>query len=253
MVTLKEYLRKRAESQARYYQRNKEKLLGSRKEYIKAYYEKNKERLLKLRKERYDNDPVTTSNRSRKYHRANKEKNNSKSYQYYLKNKEKLKENHKNWYQKNKEKVAEYARNYRKRIKNRKQYAKKYLTTSKEVISKRASDWALVKKYNITPEQYEQMWSDQKGVCKICGKPETKLHSVSKKVQRLSTDHCHVTSKVRGLLCSKCNVLLGCCDDNINILEACIDYLKKHNVTNGGTNDVQELLPRCDDNSSNGQ
>ena len=43
--------------------------------------------------------------------------------------------------------------------------------------------------------------------------------------RRLAVDHNHTTGKVRGLLCSNCNTLLGKAKDNVNILQAAIDYL----------------------------
>ena len=39
-------------------------------------------------------------------------------------------------------------------------------------------------------------------------------------------DHNHKTGKVRGILCPKCNNLLGMCNDDIKILESAISYLK---------------------------
>lgn len=39
-------------------------------------------------------------------------------------------------------------------------------------------------------------------------------------------DHCHETEKFRGWLCHKCNRALGGFDDNIEILNRAIDYLK---------------------------
>ena len=61
--------------------------------------------------------------------------------------------------------------------------------------------------FGITREQFESMLAAQNGVCAICGRPET----VKRKgvVHALSVDHCHVTGKIRGLLCSRCNRLLG--------------------------------------------
>ena len=46
--------------------------------------------------------------------------------------------------------------------------------------------------------------------------------------QDLSIDHDHKTRKVRGLLCPKCNNLLGSCDDNIEILNSAISYLEHY-------------------------
>ena len=39
-------------------------------------------------------------------------------------------------------------------------------------------------------------------------------------------DHSHITNEVRGLLCSKCNSLLGMANDDIEILKKAIEYLK---------------------------
>jgi len=55
--------------------------------------------------------------------------------------------------------------------------------------------------------------------CEICGKIFTKTPLL---------DHCHVTGKFRGWLCRNCNSMLGMSNDNIKILQAAIEYLKKN-------------------------
>lgn len=40
-------------------------------------------------------------------------------------------------------------------------------------------------------------------------------------------DHCHITNKVRGLLCHNCNVILGKLNDNIDMCNSIIKYLQK--------------------------
>ncbi|MGQ5576747.1 endonuclease VII domain-containing protein [Streptomyces sp. ECR3.8] len=56
-------------------------------------------------------------------------------------------------------------------------------------------------RYGITIEQYEQMLASQRGGCAICGSfPGGK---------RLAVDHCHVTGRVRALLCPQCNRSIG--------------------------------------------
>jgi Autographiviridae endonuclease VII len=59
-------------------------------------------------------------------------------------------------------------------------------------------------KFGITIEQYDEMHAAQRGLCKICGKPENTINYHGKP-QRLAVDHCHQTKVNRGLLCSKCN------------------------------------------------
>lgn len=54
-------------------------------------------------------------------------------------------------------------------------------------------------RYGITVEDYWRMHAQQDGKCLICGGTE----------DRLVVDHCHETSKVRGLLCNRCNVGIG--------------------------------------------
>lgn len=78
--------------------------------------------------------------------------------------------------------------------------------------------------YNLTLDELTQMHKDQDKRCKICGD----LHDVVSKHGGLYVDHCHSSGKVRGLLCAKCNQLLGACKDNIVILQSAIDYLNSH-------------------------
>lgn len=74
-------------------------------------------------------------------------------------------------------------------------------------------------KYGITISDYDKMFSDQGGVCKICSGPGLKN-------KRLSVDHDHKTGQVRGLLCHGCNVMLGLAKDGPFRLHAAVDYLE---------------------------
>jgi hypothetical protein len=76
--------------------------------------------------------------------------------------------------------------------------------------------------YGITLEQMEQMFIAQNGRCGICD--EEFINS-----KDMHVDHDHTTGKVRQLLCRKHNLLLGNCDENINILLKSIEYLQKWN------------------------
>ena len=58
--------------------------------------------------------------------------------------------------------------------------------------------------YNITIEDFEDLQCLQGDKCAICGGDPP----VSNK-RRLSVDHCHETGRVRGLLCTRCNCMLG--------------------------------------------
>lgn len=77
--------------------------------------------------------------------------------------------------------------------------------------------------FGITSEDYRRMLADQGGVCKICRRTEPG----NKRSKRFHVDHCHVTRKVRGLLCHPCNVALGLFKDNPEHLLLAAEYLRK--------------------------
>lgn len=84
---------------------------------------------------------------------------------------------------------------------------------------------SIIRLYKIDSAQYLEMFSSQNGRCKICGNHETCL-TKSGHIKRLSVDHSHESGVIRGLLCHKCNILLGNATDSIEILELAIMYLE---------------------------
>src|SRR5579872_1137166 len=83
----------------------------------------------------------------------------------------------------------------------------------------------------MTEDLYYQLLEKQKGLCAICGMPETR-RSRSGVLCRLSVDHDHTTDKVRALLCHQCNVGIGNFDDNEELLIKAANYVKQHNGVN---------------------
>jgi hypothetical protein len=71
--------------------------------------------------------------------------------------------------------------------------------------------------YGMTEEDYQKLFRRSEGLCEICRKkPAT------------TVDHDHLTGKVRGLLCSVCNLGLGQLGDTVESLEAALAYLRKN-------------------------
>jgi len=79
------------------------------------------------------------------------------------------------------------------------------------------------------------MLTHQEGKCAICRCPETQTRGG--KVKNLAVDHCHVTGKVRALLCGRCNLLLGNFRENLLLVESFEEYISWHHLRlrNGST------------------
>lgn len=85
-------------------------------------------------------------------------------------------------------------------------------------------DARLRRVYGISLEDYNWLLTVQGGVCAICRRPESVPHKKGKP-KKLTVDHCHATGKVRGLLCQKCNSILGYSEDQPLVLLAAAEYL----------------------------
>ncbi len=100
------------------------------------------------------------------------------------------------------------------RLAKRRAWYKASDTNKKRV---RASE--LRTKFGITIDEYEELAAYQDHVCAICEKPCASGIS-------LAVDHCHKTGRVRGLLCKRCNQMLGVMFDSPELLRRAADYLE---------------------------
>lgn len=73
--------------------------------------------------------------------------------------------------------------------------------------------WHFQNRYGITLEERNALATNG---CEICGS-----------MDNLHVDHDHHLEIVRGILCGKCNVLIGFADENEEILESAIRYLER--------------------------
>lgn len=70
--------------------------------------------------------------------------------------------------------------------------------------------------YGIGLGEYKEILQKQTGTCAICKKTHHKM----------CVDHCHITNKVRGILCDPCNKALGLFRDDPSLCEETTRYLK---------------------------
>jgi hypothetical protein len=112
-----------------------------------------------------------------------------------------------------------------------KEYTKEYYKMHKDEINKKCKEYSKLHKtkrkdqhikyaYGITSEEYDQIFLEQDGKCKICGIHQNELK------RNLAVDHNHMTGKVRGLLCTKCNTVLGLVNDDPVLLIKAEEYLE---------------------------
>lgn len=142
---------------------------------------------------------------------------------YYLLNKDKVSKKNKEWRANNKERVkANDARVRQERPHLYQARYERYYKNHRQLILDRGKS----RYFGIELSDYHKMVEEQQNKCAICLKEETKVYKGV--VTALSIDHCHVTKKVRRLLCHQCNIGVGSFKDDITLLQSAIDYLKKH-------------------------
>ena len=156
--------------------------------------------------------------KNRHYYLANTQKINQASTSWQKQHPEKVKKYCSCWAKKNPEKVkAKHKRYYLVNTEKAKQAS---INWQKQHPEKRKewNKWSTLKwYYGITKEQFLILRKQQKNKCCICRALLIKP----------CVDHCHYTNKIRGLLCPKCNSLLGFAKDNVKILQNAIKYLKR--------------------------
>lgn len=123
-----------------------------------------------------------------------------------------------------------YKENRDIRLKQTAEYAKTHPEVRRKAVRKYRSSLTpeqrstlyrrcdLLRNFGLTPIEYEKIFESQDGVCAICKR-------ICSSGRRLAVDHCHMTGRVRGLLCSRCNLGIGQFNDSVELLEAAIEYL----------------------------
>jgi hypothetical protein len=97
-------------------------------------------------------------------------------------------------------------------------YYKKKIAGCPEYAARRRNA-QVAKLYGLSADEYAGLKTRFKNVCGICGASPPLNHN-------LQVDHCHITGRVRGLLCRSCNLGLGKLGDSVEGVERALAYLK---------------------------
>lgn len=152
----------------------------------------------------------------------------------------------KRWAAANPEKVKAYGRQYRiehpEVVRNlKKLYRKRHPDRAKaQVRAAVKKKWNtyyaptrwrawLRRKYGITEQQFTEALQKQGNCCAIC-KGNQNCQRSGQRRERLYVDHCHKTKRFRGLLCFKCNTLLGMAGDSVATLQRAVEYVKANEL-----------------------
>lgn len=97
------------------------------------------------------------------------------------------------------------------------------LNKEKPERKRQIRSWNLKRNYGMSLEEYEDLLASQGGVCAICSNPPKRDDARN---QYLHVDHCHQSGKIRGLLCTACNVGIGNLQDCPALLRKGAEYLE---------------------------
>lgn len=82
-----------------------------------------------------------------------------------------------------------------------------------------------LRKYGLTQDDWDHMLLQQDGRCAIC-----RTDRPGGRGELWHIDHCHVTNRVRGLLCHNCNVGIGNFRDDRQLLLKAAEYLADRQI-----------------------
>lgn len=126
------------------------------------------------------------------------------------------------YYRTNKERILARVREYSSRP-EAKARAKAKKDAKRLTPKGRATmrEWFLKGHYGLTNQTWGVMFGQQEGLCAICCE-------VIDSSRHTHVDHCHKTRRVRGLLCNRCNLMVGHGRDNPAILRSGAHYVEFH-------------------------
>lgn len=165
-----------------------------------AYYRSHAAEIKAWQKKHREEHREEVSARKKAYHKANRETIRARQRAHYWTHREELKAK-----------------------------ARAYRTANKEkILSLRK-----FREHGLSATELDALFNGQNKKCAICG--TTQFNGWGPTI-----DHDHTTGRIRGILCSTCNTMLGHAKDSIFILKSAIQYLRRANTW--PEEDVPEIL-----------
>ena len=112
-----------------------------------------------------------------------------------------------------------------------KDYFRKFIRRHYPNNLERYEWWNKHSKYGISREQVEDILKKQAGKCAIC---RVAFRGFKKGPRSIEVDHSHKNGKVRGLLCHRCNIRIGCIENNkvkiVGVIMSDAEWLEKAGI-----------------------
>ena len=215
-------------------------------EFDREYYAKNRDRILARRKELYAANPEPRIAAVKRWQERNPDKMRAKERARYAANTEELRRKSREYQQANKEAINLKKKAYRKANADRLIREKRLAYNAKSSAERRTyyqknRDSILAKqkavdaanpnrqrnnrlrhKYGITIQQWDSLLEAQGHVCACCGSHDPKTK------HGWHTDHDFRSGDIRGILCRRCNHLLGFLGDEAPAMEEMFKLLRRY-------------------------
>ena len=145
------------------------------------------------------------------YYSKNKYKRQEYQKEYNANNRDKILAKNRERYKLNRDSNRARAKKWNESEKGKESH-KKHREANREKLCLRSR----LANYGLTYKKYVEMFDRQGGACAICKMELPKKFCI---------DHSHESGAVRGILCYRCNILIGVAQENVSILSHAIEYL----------------------------
>ena len=123
----------------------------------------------------------------------------------------------KDWYERNKDKATAKVKEWRQQNSDA---VKQYRADNRQKHYRQE----IVRKYGVESFWFDEQLQRQSNACVCC---KRQFEWIDKQTTP-HVDHCHLTGKVRAILCNRCNTVLGLCEDNKELFKNLTGYLECH-------------------------